>query len=458
METAISQPVPPNYRHILKTWWPLAASWLLMSAEMPALSAVIARLDHPEINLAAYGGVVFPLALIIESPIIMLLAASTALSRDRQSYNLVRRYMIIAGALLTGLHALVVFTPLYFFVVEGLIGAPPETIAPARIGLALMMPWTWSIAYRRFNQGVMIRFGHSDAVIGGTVIRMTVGILTLFTGYWSARALGSAVLPGIAVGTTAQALSVLSEALYVRWRVQPVLRTDLPVETSGSPLTWGAFSHFYIPLVMTSLLTLLWQPIGSAAISRMPGALPSLAVWPVLSGAIFILRSFGIAYNEVVVALLDQPGAWRALSRFAAGMAAAVFAAHFLLAFTPLSGLYFQRVSALPPALAEMARLAFAIALPLGPLTVYQNWFQGTILYGKRTRGIPESVVIFFVVILVVLAAGLAVGNITGLFVSITGFTLANAAQAVWLGLRARPILKQLREAADEPSPQHSLA
>ena len=58
-----------------------------MSLELPALSAVIARLPNPDINLAAYGGVVFPLALILESPIIMLLAASTALSKDCASYQ-----------------------------------------------------------------------------------------------------------------------------------------------------------------------------------------------------------------------------------------------------------------------------------------------------------------------------------------------------------------------------------
>ena len=77
---------PLTLARIARVWWPLAASWLLMGAELPALSAVIARLPHPEINLAAYGGVVFPLALIIESPIIMLLAASTALCKDWASY------------------------------------------------------------------------------------------------------------------------------------------------------------------------------------------------------------------------------------------------------------------------------------------------------------------------------------------------------------------------------------
>ena len=151
-----------------------------MGAELPALSAVVARLANPEINLAAYGGVVFPLALIVESPIIMLLAASTALSKDWDSYMKLRRFMMIAGATLTALHILVAFTPLYYLVVGTIIGAPQEIIEPARIGLMIMTPWTWSIAYRRFNQGLLIRFGHSQAVGIGTVIRLSADGLVLF--------------------------------------------------------------------------------------------------------------------------------------------------------------------------------------------------------------------------------------------------------------------------------------
>ena len=81
--SSFSKPLQPlSTREIFSTWWPLAFSWLLMGTELPAISAIMARLPDPEVNLAAYGGIVFPLALIIEAPIIMLLATSTALSKD----------------------------------------------------------------------------------------------------------------------------------------------------------------------------------------------------------------------------------------------------------------------------------------------------------------------------------------------------------------------------------------
>ena len=136
---------------IFKIWLPLAASWLLMGMELPVLSAVVARLVEPEINLAAYGGIVFPLALIVEAPVIMLLAASTALSKDWASYKKLHSYMMWGGGLLTILHLLVAFTPIFYFVAEVLLGAPSEIIEPARIGLIIMTPWTWTIAYRRLH-------------------------------------------------------------------------------------------------------------------------------------------------------------------------------------------------------------------------------------------------------------------------------------------------------------------
>jgi hypothetical protein len=420
---------------IFRVWWPLAASWVLMGAELPALSAIVARLPNPEINLAAYGGVVFPLSLIIESPIIMLLAASTALSRDLDSYHKLRRFMMTAGAGLTALHILVAFTPLYYFVVEKLIGAPAEIVEPARAGLMIMTPWTWSIAYRRFNQGVLIRFDHSKAIGVGTMIRLGADLAVLLAGY----VLGN--IPGIIVATSAVAAGVVCEAIYIGIVVQPVIKSQ--VETAQAekvPLTLRAFLDFYIPLAMTSLLTLLVQPIGSAALSRMPQALSSLAVWPVVSGLIFMLRSMGVAYNEVVVALLDEPRSAKNLRRFAVLLATGTTALLLAITATPLSEIWFGRISGLSPGLASLAIAGMWISLPMPGLSVFQSWYQGVILHGRRTRGISEAVLVFLVTCSAILWAGVTWGRVTGLYVGLAAFVIATFTQTIWLWVRSRPV------------------
>jgi hypothetical protein len=439
MTAAISATGVQHYRKIFATWWPLAASWILMSLELPALSAVIARLPNPDINLAAYGGVVFPLALIFESPIIMLLAASTALSKDYASYQRLRTYTMRAGLILTIVHILVAFTPLYYVVVVGIIGAPQEIVEPARLGLMIMTPWSWSIAYRRFNQGVLIRTGHSKSVGLGTVVRLSANLIVLTIGYM----LGD--IPGIVVGTSAVACGVISEAIYAGLVVRPVVHHELRLEpVVEPPLNWQVFSAFYFPLVMTSLLSLLANPIGSAALSRMPLALESLAVWPVITGLIFILRSLGIAYNEVVVALLDECGAYPYLKRFGDLLAATTTILLLIVTATPVSHLWFQGISALRPDLAEMAQSALWFALPLPALSVLQSWYQGTILYSKRTNSITESVVIYLFTSLIVLGAGVASGAITGLNIGILALTLSVATQTGWVWLRSRQVRQTL--------------
>lgn len=416
-----------------------------MGMELPALSAVVARLPDPAINLAAYGGVVFPLALIIESPIIMLLSAATALCKDWASYRRIYRFMMIAGGALTALHVVIAFTPLYYVVVVGIIGAPAAIVAPARLGLMIMTPWTWSIAYRRFNQGTMIRFGHSNRVGAGTVVRLVTDLSMLLAGYLLAQALGPERVPGIMVATAAVAAGVMSEAIYVGWAVRPVLRREVSLAPRVEPpLSWNAFFAFYIPLILTSLLTLIANPIGSAAISRMPLSLASLAVWPVITGFVFMLRSVGIAYNEVVVALLDEPGSYPVLKRFAAILTWSTTGLLALMAATPLAFLWFGTISALAPELAIMARQGLWLALPLPALSVLQSWYQGAILYGRKTRGITESVTVFLLSSAAVLSAGVALQSVPGLYIGLLAITAAMATQTGWLWMRARPVLREL--------------
>jgi len=420
-------------RGILITWWPLALSWFLMALELPALSAIIARLANPKINLAAYGGIVFPLALIIEAPIIMLLAASTALSKDWDSYRKIRKFMHTTAGILTVLHLVVVCTPLYFLITRQIIGSPEEIIIPARYGLAIMLPWTWSIAYRRFNQGVLIRFGHSIVVGQGTFIRLAADIAVLAIGY----VIGS--IPGIVVATTAVAVGVVSEAIFIGIKVKPVINNQLRIEPKASPpLTKASFLRYYIPLALTSLITLISQPLISAALSRMPMALDSLAIWPVLSGLLFIFRAPGIAYNEVVVTLLNNPNSYRKLRKFAIILTSVTSIFLFIITITPLSSIWYIKISALPDTLITLANTTLWFSLLIPGATALQSWYQGILLQSGNTKGIPEAVGIFLLVTIATYIIGILQGKYPGIYVGVLGFSLGMVCQAAWLKYKSK--------------------
>lgn len=419
-----------NGRQIFSSWWPLAASWLLMGTEMSLVSAVIARLPDAAFHLAAFGGIVFPVALLIEAPIIMMLAASTALSVDLDAFRRLRRFCTVCGVSLSALHALVAFTPLYDLLLVGLIDPPAEAIEPGRIGMCWMVLWTWAIADRRFHQGLLIRFERSRAVVLGTMVRLVAMLAVLLAGLLHGD------LPGTAVAGCALSMGVVAEMVTARFLARPVIAGPLAAAPLGEALTLRRLLRFYLPLAITPILSLVTLPIGSASIARMQMPLTNLAAWPPVNGLIFMSRSVGISFNEVVVSLSGRSGARSALDTFARKLALSISAILALIALSPLSDLWFVLVSGLEPELVEVARTALPLGILLPALTVLVSLYTGRLVHSHQTRAIPESVGLCLLVTVMVFAIGVSVGTLPGVQVTLAALTLGAIVQALWLQFR----------------------
>ncbi len=229
-----------SQKRILLTWLPLAASWLLMAVEGPYINAALARLPDAVAMIAAFGLAV-SLSITIESPVISLLATTTALARNRQNYLMIKRFTQHLMLATTLLQFLLGWTPLFDLVVARWMGVPTSLLASVQLGLRLMLFWSASIAWRRFKQGVMIRFGQSRSVGQGTLIRLlgsagTATILALFTN-----------LPGIAVGSLGLSIGVMAEALYAQYAAAPLIAERYGSDKSAKPapdLNYAEFSRF----------------------------------------------------------------------------------------------------------------------------------------------------------------------------------------------------------------------
>jgi hypothetical protein len=425
---------------VFRTWWPLAASWVLMALEGPLQTVFVARLADPKIHLAAFGSLVLPIAMLIEAPIIMLLSASTALCADLDSYRRIRRFMHWLSAGLTVLHALLALTPLYHLLAVSVLHAPPETVEPARIGFILMIPWTWSIAYRRFNQGVLIRFGRSITVGIGTLIRLSANGIVLALGFTAFT------VPGTTLACLAVVAGVLSEAVYAGFCARQVVRDELPRESSGQPLSAKGFLRFYIPLSLTSLIFMGIRPILSAAVGRMPNALDSLAVVPVVNGLVFLFRSVGAAYNEVVIAHLDRPGSSVVLARFSRSIAVATTLGLALITATPLSRVWFGTISGLDGSLMDLARSSLWITILLPGLAATQSFLQGIIMHSRRTRSITEAVFVYLASSVVILGIGVVWGGASGAFIAVASIAVGELLRTAWFVWRSREPRRLLRE------------
>jgi hypothetical protein len=328
---------------------------------------------------------------------------------------------------------------LYYVIVENILGVPQEIVEPARVSMMFALPWTFSVAYRRFHQGVMIRFEHSRAVTVGTIIRFLADALVLII------ALTVRTIPGSIVATIMMVCGVVTEAIYVGLRVRPVLKYEVrQAPPPANPISLWSMLIFFIPLGLSPLLNQLIRPIGSAALSRMPDPIETLAIWPVISSLSWLVVTPGAAFNEVVIAMLDRPGAKKNLMRFMYILMVLQFTLMVAIATTPLSQLWFSRVSGLEPPLADLASRAFLLLVPVGILSPLNSWFTGAILHSRRSRAVTEGMGIYLGVYAVTLWTGGAVLAVSGVYIAIGASVIAALAQNGWLWFRSRAAMRFL--------------
>lgn len=422
----------------LDIFWPLAISWLFMSLDTPIISAVIGRMNNPEICLAAHGGIVVPIALVIEAPIIAMLSASIALCKDWLNYRKMYRFMMTTCAGLTVIHVLISLTPLFSLVVRDLMGTPAELLPYARIGLIIVIPWTWSIGFRRFYQGILIRCGYSKQVTIGSMVRVLSLMIVLVLGY-----VFKDYVSGALVGAAALSAGVIAEAIYAGVKGIPVAKHFLDHDSKVSIISNTELASFYIPLVITQIINFGWVFIGSAAMNRMITPIASLAVWPIMSGLLNILKSFGNACNEVTMTILLQPGYYRSVRKFTFLVAFGSLLVYALLILTPLKDFWFQTFSALNDELSVLARNALLLIFLIPFTNAFLNFYQAILMLNKKTKGILEGLLAFFGMILAFIGVGIVSQKWPGVYVITAGMNFAILVQTIWLRIKSKRFISQ---------------
>lgn len=398
----------------------------MMSLEPPFLAAIIARLQEPKENLAAFG-VSFAVAILVEAPVIMILSASTALVVGPTSFRRLRNFTFTANLLLTVSMLAALLTPVWMWLATTAIGLPGNVAELTQTALLILVPWPAAIGYRRFYQGLLIRTGETRKVAYGTVVRMlstTVTTLCLFL---------FTDLPGVWVASWGLTIGVCTEALAARFMSRHAVRrfkqeTVLTGEQADTDrgTTYGRIMIFYWPLAMTSVISLAIHPVVTFFMGHARFPLESLAVLPVVNSLSFIFRSVGLSYQEVAIAMLGENSENHApVARFGWWLGGFASIAMGLIVFTPLAGVWFRTLSGLSAELAGFA-LRPAMILALLPfLSVWLSMQRAILVHGRNTApitwatmlevtGIVATLIVFTSVTPLVGATAAAIAFIVG--------------------------------------------
>jgi hypothetical protein len=399
-----------------RSYLPLALSFELMMAEAPALQAAIGRLPETEQNLAAWG-LTIGLALLIESPVILLLTTTIALVKDRASFVALRKFMGMLALLCTLVTALVAFTPIYGLVTEKIMNQPPEIAALARVPLGVMLFWSAAIAWRRFFQGVLVRFEQARWMTWGTLLRL---IAIVGVAGWLAR---SGATTGAAAAALAVMAGVLIEAVASTLFARATVKQLPP---GGEPLVQRAIARFHAPLALNTLLSLLAQPLTAAALARLPNPNPNLAAWPVIFGVLLVMRGWSFAVQELTLSRLKAGDSPESLRRFALVVGIVTTLATLLLLLTPALDSYLKLLGT-PARLWPLVHrgLLFSAALPL--LTSLGSYVRGRRVASGDTLSILRGMAVALLVQCAVLgvAIPLQFDGMTAAALSVTASLLA---------------------------------
>ncbi len=413
-----------TYRRIFLFWGPLALTWLMMAFEQPFLIAFIARLGDAKYNLAAFG-IAGSFAMIIEAPIIMLMSASTALVTGRNSYRKLKKFTDILNGGITAIQLIILLPPVFNFIVIQLMEVPREVARLAHIALLIFLPWAASIGYRRFYQGILIRNNLTRRVTYGTVVRLAVIVIVGLILY-------AAGVQGAYVGAGAMSLAVLFEAVATRIMADRTLKTLLVTEdTANGSLRLRSIAKFYYPLALTSILSLGVHPFITFFLGRSNMAVESLAVLPVVSSLVFIFRSLGLSFQEVIIALIgEKKQNYTILRNSAIYLGIMVTLMISAIAFTPLADLWFINVSGLSDELSAISYLPLKIMILLPAFTVLLNFQRACLIANGTTGPISVATAIELASIIALLLVCVVTLNLVGVIAAsiayVTGKGLSN--------------------------------
>ena len=433
--------VPLKTRRILVFWMPLAGTWLMMAVEGPFLAAVIARLPDAAPNLAAYG-VAFAFAIIVESPVIMLMSASTALVNNRDSYLVFRRFTIALSALMTGVMLIIVMPPV-FDTLASWLNLPVAVASLTHQSLILMLPWPGAIGYRRLLQGLLIRHDMTRRVAYGTVVRLVTMCATAFFAAWWLS------ISGALVGALALSVAVVAEALAVRRMSRRAIRALMDRrKTEGQRLTLSTVVKFYVPLALSSFMAMGVQPMVTFFMGQSRMALESLAVLPVLNGLTFLFRSLGLSFQDASIALLgDHMEQYRPLRNVACTLAIVTSVCLAVIAYSPLSFIWFYDVSGLSIGLTEFAIPPLKILVLLPALSVLMSFQRALLVNARTTKVITSATAIEVSGIAMVLWIAIHYFNAIGVMAAVTAIVLGRICATIllmpacWRATRDTPVL-----------------
>lgn len=431
-----------SYQSVLRFYLPLCFTSVANMSTNSIVNAGLARTADPTIALAAYG-VARGVLSMIDSFLQTVRPAAVALIRDDRSYRMVRVVVALQALFMTLGIAATAFTPLGDWLFVTVLGVAPPVARGARLAMAVFVPMPACMAWRCFQQGLLIAHKVTTHVLLGALSRPILCAALIF----GLVALGDG-LPGVVAGAVALVAVIFAEGVILRFVIDRrgyawsrVFRTGDP----GPATSYRAVLMFLLPLFLQTYLKTVTQPILDGAMARGLNPTVSLAVFALSWQFARLFVGPAQMVHQASLVLGREAEARRVVYRASVGIGLGLSACLFALSATHGAGLLFRVLFALPQDLAPLAEQVLLTLSPVPLIIAWREYYWGLLLQGGRTGligtgktlGVGVTVVAAAVGVLYVPLAGAVVAGL-----AMTAGELVESAVVVWYARRS-PAVRQ---------------
>ncbi|MGE3726297.1 MAG: hypothetical protein AB7I41_12145 [Candidatus Sericytochromatia bacterium] len=293
----------PGLTQLLGKFVPLSLSDIIMAMGDPLQTMALSRLPQAPATLASLG-VVKSIAVFLESPIIMILHASTALGKQTSSRKALWRFSLLLSSLLSLVFTGLCIGPVYNWLLYSVFGVNTQVAEIGRTAFLMMIAWPFVIAWRRYFQGLLIRSGDNKYIGYSSFLRLgwVIGILLIGVSLrWNGAVLGGLALIG----------GVFWEALVVTWFalrlnvVSKIEALNLPKD-STLPDDLKNVAKYYMPLATTMILVWGGRALLSVMVARSLDSTVALAAWPAAWGLVLAIANATRMVQQIVISHAEQ--------------------------------------------------------------------------------------------------------------------------------------------------------
>lgn len=417
---------------------PLTITALLTVTTHSLFNAGLARFPSPEVFIAAFA-VAKSVMHILESPVQMVRQTVAALVDNDHNYRRVRHFLsIIVGAIVL-LFAFMVFSGISRWLMRNIMGLDGEVLDAAVSILRVLMVFPLAATARNFLQGILIRFRVTPLLTVATVVRI-IYVIIFVANVDKLMWIPHGALAGFMF---LSAISVEALLLWLGGRlvVGNVSKRFVAKErkstadASKANLTYRVIYGFFGPLVLTSLIKTLAQPVINTGLARTASPEMALSAYAVAWGLAMIFFSPVGMFHQVPLNFIDDKDHSKtiAVRNFAIGLGVLLSAILALVSFTEIGYLILTRLIGASEAISVMAADVLKLASILPLLMVSREFYWGLLMKRRKTEYLGKGKVVNLIALTSAILVMTFINPSNPAIVGIVGMIACESAEVLYL-------------------------